>query len=160
MTLLHNVPGMRAKRLLAAGGGKPAKVHVGRVAPGRGRRDPAPKIEVHHRCGVWLDAAHAGADYVAAAVEGAILGNFETDRYKTDKKDAKTVERFTVVVAERRSASGCRRRARAHSRRSPELHAQLANEPPNRLTPWRWPNMPAAWRRSSAWSTRCSTATA
>jgi len=29
---------------------------------------------------------------------GAILGDFEPDQYKTDKKDAKSVEAFTVVV--------------------------------------------------------------
>ena len=46
-----------------------------------------------------MDARHAASEFVAAAVEGAILADFETDRYKTDKKDAKAMARFSVAVA-------------------------------------------------------------
>ena len=45
------------------------------------------------------------------------------DRYKTDKKDAKTGGTLHGGGRRGRSASGCGRRARTHHRRSAELHA-------------------------------------
>jgi leucyl aminopeptidase len=100
MTLLHNVAGPRAKRLLAVGAGKPGKfgpAEMRRVAGAAIRHLQARSIT---QAALFLDAAYIGADYAAAAVEGAILGEFEPDRYKTDKKGSKRLERFTVVVAE------------------------------------------------------------
>jgi leucyl aminopeptidase len=135
MTLLHNVAGVRARRVLAVGGGKP-----GRFGPAELRRAVGTAIR-HLKsksitdAALFLDAAHAGAEYVAAAAEGAILGEFETDHYKTDKKDAKTVERFTVVVAEggpNLDAAIDRGRIIAEAQNFTRI---LANEPANLLTP-------------------------
>ena len=68
-------------------------------------------------------------------MEGAILGDFKTGRYKTDKKDIKPVERFTVAVAEggpQLDAAVERGRIVAEAQ---NFTRELANEPPNRLTP-------------------------
>ncbi|HXM44979.1 MAG TPA: leucyl aminopeptidase [Bryobacteraceae bacterium] len=135
VNLLHNVPGMRAKRVLAVGAGKPGKFNAAdlRRAVGAAVRHLKSKSIVE--AAVWLDTAHAGGDYVAAAVEGAILGDFETDRYKTDKKDTKMLERFTVAVAEggpHLDAAAERGRIVAESQ---NFARELANEPANRLTP-------------------------
>jgi leucyl aminopeptidase len=135
-TLLHNVPGMRAKRVLAVGAGKPAKFNAAelRRAVGAAIRHLKSKSIAH--AAIWLDAAHAGPDYLSAAVEGAILGDYETDRYKTEKKDAKkTVESFTVAVAEggpHLDAAVERGRILAEAQ---NFTRAMANEPPNRLTP-------------------------
>ena len=43
-----------------------------------------------------LEAEFAGDDFASAAVEGAILGDFEPDRYKKGD-DKKSVEAFTVA---------------------------------------------------------------
>jgi len=135
MTLLHNVPGMRAKRLLAAGVGKPEKFNAAELRKAVGAAIRHLKSKSIKDAAIWLDAAQAGGDYVSAAVEGAILGNFETDRYKTDKKDVKSVERFTVVVAgggPHLEAAVERGRIIAEAQ---NFTRELANEPPNRLTP-------------------------
>jgi len=137
MTLLHNVPGLRAKRLLAVGAGKPAKFNAAELRRAVGAAIRHLKSKAIREAAVWLDAAHAGADYVSAAVEGAILGDFETDRYKTEKKDAKTVERFTVAAA----GGGPHLETAAERGRiiaeAQNFTRELANEPPNRLTPLR-----------------------
>src|SRR5205823_935893 len=84
---------------------------------------------------ILLDGALSGAEQVEAAVEGAVLGDFEPDRYKTDKKGKKPVEQFTVVVAKKSAgldAALDRGRAIAAAQ---NLTRELVNEPANRLTP-------------------------
>jgi leucyl aminopeptidase len=84
---------------------------------------------------IWLDPAQTGSDYVSAAVEGAILGDFETDRYKTDKKDVKSLERFSVSLGEggpHLEAAARRGRILAEAQ---NFARELANEPGNLLTP-------------------------
>jgi leucyl aminopeptidase len=73
-------------------------------------------------------------EYVSAAVEGAILADYEPDRYKTSN-DKKTVELFTLAVAA--DAPGLetamdRGRIIAESQ---NFTRELVNEPGNRLTP-------------------------
>jgi len=135
ITMLHNVPGMRAKRVLAVGAGKPAKFNAAELRRAVGAAIRHLKSKSVVEATVWLDTAQAGPDYVAAAVEGAILGDFETDRYKTDKKDTKMLERFTVAVAEggpHLDAAVERGRIVAEAQ---NFARELANEPANRLTP-------------------------
>jgi len=134
-TLLHNVPGMRAKRLLALGAGKPPKFNSAELRRAAGAAIRHLKSKSITDAAIWLDTAQSGADDVSAAVEGAILGDFETDRYKTDKKDVKPVERFTVAVAEggpHLDAAVERGRIIAEAQ---NVARELANEPANRLTP-------------------------
>jgi leucyl aminopeptidase len=134
-TLLHNVPGLRAKRLLAVGAGKPEKFNPAELRRAVGAAIRYLKSKSIQAAAIWLDAPHADAHYLSAAVEGAILGDFETNRYKTDKKDAKTVESFTVVVSNggpHLDAAVERGRVIAEAQ---NFTRELANEPPNLLTP-------------------------
>ncbi|HTQ57403.1 MAG TPA: leucyl aminopeptidase [Bryobacteraceae bacterium] len=135
MTLLHNVPGVRAQRVLAAGGGKPDKFGPAELRRTVGAAIRHLKSKSITDVAIFLDAAQAGPASVAAAVEGAILGEFETDRYKTEKKDAKTVERFRVAVAgggPELDAALERGRILAEAQ---NFTRTMANEPANRLTP-------------------------
>ena len=134
MTLLHNVPGMRAKRVLAVGVGKPGKFNAAELRRAVGAAIRHLKSKSITDAAIWLDAAQASPDYVAAAVEGAILGDFETDRYKTDKKDAKTVKRFTVAAEGGPHLDTAVERGRIVAE-AQNFTRELANEPPNRLTP-------------------------
>jgi leucyl aminopeptidase len=82
---------------------------------------------------ILLDSPFSGPEHVEAAVEGAVLGDYEPDRYKTDKKGKKPVEQFTVAVAKKGLDA-----ALAHGRATAEaqnLTRELVNEPANRLTP-------------------------
>ena len=81
-----------------------------------------------------LDPEFAGADFASAAVEGAILGDFEPDRYKTGN-DKKSLDAFH---GGRRDARRPGRGGRARPDRRPKRRtsrATLVNEPANLLTP-------------------------
>jgi leucyl aminopeptidase len=131
--LLHRPAGFRAKRLLVVGGGKaeeftPADMRQAAAIAARtlqSKRVP--------RIAFAPGADHASAEFASAAVEGAILGVFEPDRYKTEsKKDEKPVEAFSLVGgAELRDAvEQARILAQAQN-----FARELANEPANLLTP-------------------------
>src|SRR6185503_216945 len=82
-----------------------------------------------------LDGSFSVAEYVAAAVEGAILGDYEPDVLKSDKKDVKTVDNFTVSVpGGDASLEEARRRGHIVAE-SQNLARELVNEPANRMTP-------------------------
>jgi leucyl aminopeptidase len=135
ITLLHHVPGMRAARLLAIGAGKPAKFNAAELRRAVGAAIRHLKSKSIKEAAVWLDESEAGAGYVSAAVEGAILADFETDRYKTEKKDKKSLDAFTVALA----GGGPHHEAAVERGRilgeAQNFAREMANEPSNRLTP-------------------------
>ncbi len=126
MAILHQPQGLRAKRLVAVGGGKRDSFDL--------RRSVASAARALKQKGVktfawWLN----GAD-PEAAVEGAILGNFEPDQYKTANQ-GKSLEAFYAVAATNGAELD-----KAFERGKIVADAQnftrwLVNEPANRLTP-------------------------
>jgi leucyl aminopeptidase len=133
-TLLHNPPDMAAKRVLVAGAGKREKFDAAELRRLVGAAVRHLKGKSVTRIALALEGAEATPEFAAAAVEGAILGEFEPDRYKTDD-DKKTVESFTVAAPG--SAAGLRDavdRAQAIAEAQNFTRA-LANEPANKLTP-------------------------
>lgn len=135
-TLVHHAPGLRVRRLLVVGGGKPEKFNAAELRKAAGAALRFLKSKSIKNFSFFLEQDLSSAEYVCAAVEGAILGDFETDRYKTKKEDGKVeVESFTVAVAS--AAPGLEdalRRGRIIAE-SQNLTRELANEPSNRLTP-------------------------
>jgi leucyl aminopeptidase len=135
MTLVHQPRGLKVKRLLLVGAGKPEKftsAELRRVAGAALRHLKAKSLRA---ITILLESDFAGPDHVAAAVEGAVLGDYEPDRYKSEKKDIKVVDRFTVAVpggGAGLDAAVERGRAIAESQ---NLTRDLVNEPANRLTP-------------------------
>ncbi|MGA3025607.1 MAG: leucyl aminopeptidase [Bryobacteraceae bacterium] len=131
--LLHRPAGLRAKRLLVVGGGK-----VEEFTPSEMRKAVATAARTLQskrapRIAFAPGEGHATAEFAGAAVEGAILGVFEPDRYKTEsKKDDKPIEAFSLVGE--RDLSGAVERARIVAE-AQNLTRELANEPANRLTP-------------------------
>jgi leucyl aminopeptidase len=80
-----------------------------------------------------LDEGFRSDEFAAAAVEGAILGDFESDRYKTDpKKSEKHVDSFAVLGGTQAAVDRGRILAEAQN-----YTRSLANDPPNLLTPMR-----------------------
>ena len=133
MTLVHRPVGFKAKRILLAGSGPVEKftsAELRRVSAAALRHLKSKSVG---NIAILLDGAFSGAEHVEAAVEGAVLGDFEPDRYKTDKKSKKPVEQFTVAVAKNGlDAALARGRATAEAQ---NLTRELVNEPANRLTP-------------------------
>lgn len=137
LTLLHQPAGLKARRLLLAGGGKTEKFSSAELRKLAGAALRHAKSKAAHHIVFALDAEFAGEEYVAAAVEGAILGDFEPDRYKSEKKPATRVDSFTVAVppgSDSQMAAAALHRGQVIGKAQNFTRA-LVNEPANRLTP-------------------------
>ncbi len=132
LTLLHHVPGVAATRVLLAGAGKADKFTSAELrklvaAAVRFLRGKSVK-----KVAFEPDAAHAGPDFVSAAVEGAILGNYEPDRLKTaDPK--KSLDEFVVVGSGEELETAVRRGQILAEAQN--FTRDLVNEPANLLPP-------------------------
>ncbi len=135
IAVLHNPPGWAAKRLIVVGGGKHEKFDSAAL-----RRTVGATVRVWKQKGVktlaWSLASNqkvAGASAAEAAVEGAILGNYETDVHKTDK-DSKSLDAFHIVGT---ADAGLERRVERGRilGEAQNFTRDLGNEPSNRLTP-------------------------
>jgi leucyl aminopeptidase len=127
LAILHQPSGLRARRLVVVGGGKRPVFDNAEL-----RRAAAIAVRTLKQKGVksvgWvLDGTDA-----EAAVEGAILGNFEPDRYKKNT-EAKSLESFGIVAKDKLlEASVTRGRILAEAQ---NFTRELVNEPANRMTP-------------------------
>ena len=134
--LLHRPAGPQAARLLLIGGGDPKSFspHEARKAAGVAVRTLKPKSV--RSIAMVLEHEWATPELVEAICEGAVLGDFETDRHKTDpKKDEKRIDAFRVSVPEESIPFvEAMRRGRVLGE-AQNFTRMLANEPPNLLTP-------------------------
>jgi leucyl aminopeptidase len=136
--LLHAPAGLKAKRLLIVGLGKQAKATVNGVrnAAGTAVRYGKPRgirelVFALPEC-EFLPAGPSAR----AAVEGAFVGDFDPDTYRSDRKD-QSVELFTVAAP---AASGKTAVEAAYAEgvivgESQNFTRELVNEPGNKLTP-------------------------
>jgi leucyl aminopeptidase len=138
--LLHAPSGLAAKRLLIVGLGKQAKValHSVRNAAGTAVRFAKPRgIRELALVLPENDSKSLPPTGVArAAVEGALVGDFDPDTYRSDRKD-QSVQSFTLVAP----ASADRPVVEAGFNEgtiigeSQNFTRSLVNEPGNKLTP-------------------------
>src|SRR5260370_2377341 len=135
LALLHKPAGLKARRLLLAGGGKPEKFTAATLRNVAGTALRHLKSKSSRDIAMLLDSGFSGPEHVAAAVEGAILGDYEPDVLKSDKTDVKIVDRFTVVVPGGDAALENARRRGEIVAESQNLTRELVNEPANRMTP-------------------------
>jgi leucyl aminopeptidase len=136
--LLHAPDGAKAKRLLVVGLGKAAKatIHDVRKAAGTAVRFAKPRgireMAIAAPEADSLDSQLA----VRALVEGALVGDFDPDTYRSDRKD-RSVQSLQVIA----SAGVDRSKADAGLREgmivggAQNFARSLVNEPGNRLTP-------------------------
>src|SRR5262245_17709742 len=135
LALLHKPAGLKARRLLLVGGGKAEKFNAATLRKAAGTALRHLKSISARDIAMLLDGAFSGPEYVAAAVEGAILGDYEPGALKSDKKDVKIVDQFTVAVPGGDAALEESRRRGHLLADSQNLTRELVNEPANRLTP-------------------------
>jgi len=133
-TLLHNPAGAAAARVLLAGGGKAERFDAAELRKLVAASVRFLKEKNVQSAAVLLEGNRTGGEYASAAVEGAILGDFEPDRHKTGS-DKKTLASFAVVCpngAATLDAAVSRGQVLAESQ---NFTRALANEPANLLTP-------------------------
>ena len=98
-TLLHRPAGLKAKRLLLLGGGKAKTFSAAELRKLAGAAVRTLKSKSIRSFAFALpESSVAATDGVRAIVEGAFVGNFDPDYYKSDRKDQK-IDAVTIVVA-------------------------------------------------------------
>jgi leucyl aminopeptidase len=134
VTFLHRPAKLKAKRLLLVGGGKGKKfsaLELRRVA-GAAVRALKPK---GLRSLAFVTPSSLESDVaVKAIVEGAFVGNFDPDTYKSDRKDQQ-VDAITIIA---QGDQGKAQKALDEGRivgESQNFTRDLVNEPGNRMTP-------------------------
>jgi leucyl aminopeptidase len=133
-TLLHKPQGLKTRRLLLIGGG-PAKkftsAELRKLAGAAVRGLKAKDLKS------FVFVSPAGVDDAAKSiVEGAVVGNFDADYYRSDRKDQKIEELIiaTPKGANQRSWTNGIERGRIIGE-SQNFTRDLVNEPGNRMTP-------------------------
>ncbi len=135
-TLVHRPAGLAAQKLLVVGAGKKEKFkpfQLGRLAGAavrylrtRGVREMA-----------WLAGDETGAAEIATVVEGAVLADYDSDSYRTERNGEFGVDSF-VIAGENLAPSDELNAALEHGRAIGEAAnytRRLVNEPANRMTP-------------------------
>jgi leucyl aminopeptidase len=134
LTLVHHPTGIAAKRVLLAGAGKREKFDSSELRKLSGAAIRYLKPKSVKTVALALEPGWVNEEYVSAAIEGAILADYEPDRYKT-ANDKKTIELFSLVVEADAAGLGMavdRGRIIAEAQ---NFTRELVNEPGNRLTP-------------------------
>ena len=133
-TLLHKPDKLKAKRVLLLGGGKSKKFTAADLRKLSGAAVRALKARGMRSFAFLVPGEVKADDAVKAIVEGAFVGNFDSDTYKSDRKDQK-IDALTIVA---RGDQGSLQKAMDEARilgESQNFTRQLVNEPSNNMTP-------------------------
>jgi len=135
-TLLHNLAGYKARRVLIAGAGKREKFDAAEL-----RKLAGAAVRFLDGKGIAtlafaLDDDLTAPEHVAAAAEGAILGAWEPDYLKTDKEDKNEPIRSLAIAtrSEDPAVDAALEKGRIIAEAA-NLCRDIAVEPPNLLTP-------------------------
>ncbi|MGH9470056.1 MAG: leucyl aminopeptidase family protein, partial [Terriglobia bacterium] len=145
-TLIHNPPGLAARRLLVVGAGKREKSlphyvmrlagAAVRFARGRGIHEAA-----------WLcDGSHLAADALQLITEGALLADYDPDRYRSDRNSTRRIDRLNLLLPGGKAGkaeNSAIERGRVVGE-SANFTRDLVNEPSNIMTPTRLADEAAA----------------
>jgi len=136
--LLRMTPKGKAKasRLLLVGGGEKKEYMLSEVAAAAGTATRYLRKCNAKRIAFMPRFEGSASDIAQTAAQGAVTSQFELDKYKTKDKNAKAVTRFAVFVEGAKSADLKEGLARGNAiGESMNFTRDLANEPPNILTP-------------------------
>jgi leucyl aminopeptidase len=137
--LLHKPAGLKAKRLLLVSGGSAKKFSsyelrrvagaAARTLKSRGIRSFAFVLP-----SAAPPAGLAADESVRAIVEGVLVGNFDPDYYRSDRKDQKIDELAIVASGDKNTLEKAAAEAQIVGE-SQNFTRDLVNEPSNRMTP-------------------------
>jgi leucyl aminopeptidase len=130
LAVLHQAPGVAAKRLVVVGAGKRSAFDAAGLRRAVGATVRSLKQKGVKTLAWWLNDGDA-----AAAVEGAILGNFEPDQHKTSSKESKPLEGFHLVVKSTSKVVQADFERGKILADAQNFTRELVNEPANLLTP-------------------------
>src|ERR1700736_5488071 len=136
-TLMHSPQGLKASRLLVVGAGKREQFNgaVARKVTGAALRYL--KARSIKKFAVLAPDKDRPEEFAQAVAEAAVIANFESDKYKTDKKTDKSIE-TVLLTGYSDSEKSAAEKGLARGRTIGEAQnftRDLVNEPANKLTP-------------------------
>jgi leucyl aminopeptidase len=136
INLLHKPAGLKAKRLLLIGGGAAKKFtsyDLRRIAGAAVRTLKARGIRSF---ALIAPPSIPAGEAVRAIVEGALVGNFDPDYYRSDRKDQK-IDALTILASGNTDQAALEKAASEAQvvGESQNFTRDLVNEPSNRMTP-------------------------
>jgi leucyl aminopeptidase len=136
-TLVHAPAGLRAARLLLVGAGKREQWNSATLRKVAGAALRYLKSRSVRNFAMLVREGEATEESAQVIVEGALCADFESDKYKTDKKnDKRTESAFIAGYSDAERARGERGVAKGRVIADSQNFARdLINEPSNKLTP-------------------------
>lgn len=136
IAILHRPGPARAARLVLLGGGEKAKFGPTEMRRLGGLAVRTLKPKGIRNIAIALSGDTLSPALLEALIEGAILGDFEPDQHKTDKKNGeKKIEQFRIAVPEETAELVAALRAGRIIGEAQNFTRTLVNEPGNLLTP-------------------------
>jgi len=136
-TLIHAPAGLKAARLLLVGAGKREQFNNATLRKIAGAALRHLKARSAKDFAFLVREGEATEQSAQAIAEGALISNFETDKYKTDKKNDKNIDSVRIAGysdAERAAGEKGISRGRVIAD-AQNFTRDLVNEPSNKLTP-------------------------
>ena len=133
-TLLHSPANLKAKRLLILGGGKDKKFSSYELRRVSGAAVRTLKSRSIRSFAFVVPGSIPPEEAVKASVEGAFVGNFDPDVYKSDRKDQK-IDSLTIVASGDQPKLQQAMDQAGIIGESQNFTRVLVNEPSNRMTP-------------------------
>jgi len=136
-TLIHSPAGLKAARLLLVGAGKREQFNSAVLRKVSGAALRYLKARSVKQFAFLVREGDATQDSAQAFAEGAITGDFETDKYKTEKKNGKTIDDVRLAgFPDAEKAAGETGLSQGRIVADAQNFArELINEPSNLLTP-------------------------
>jgi len=135
MALLHRPAGLKAKRLVVVGGGKAEKFSGAELRTATAAAVRFLKSKGVRSVALALDPGPTFEALATAAAEGATLGDYEPDQYKTGEKDSQSVETFALVAPGENGGMNEMLNRAFIVAEAQNFARALAGEPANRMTP-------------------------
>ena len=134
-TLLHHPSGLKAKRLLLIGGGKAKTFSAFDLRRLSGAATRTLKTRGLRSFAFLIPTSGSSPEHAAKAiVEGAFVGNFDPDSYKSDRKEQKIDELKIIASRDQATLQTAIDEGRVIGE-SQNFTRELVNEPSNCMTP-------------------------
>jgi len=136
-TLVHSPTGLKAERLLLIGAGKRDQFNVATLRKIAGAAARSLKAKSVKNFAFLANQGLSPEDTAQAIAEGFVTGDFETDKYKTDKKTDKRIDSVAIVgFSDSEKAAVEKGLTRGQIIADAQNFTRdLVNEPSNKLTP-------------------------
>jgi leucyl aminopeptidase len=139
-TLVHRPAALVARRMLVVGAGKKDKFNTHQLRRLAGTAARYVRARGLHDLAWFVGNPSTGPAALQAVVEGAILADYDADRYRTERNSERFIERLDLVPQARdgRQSAEAARTAVERGRVIAEAQnftRELVNEPSNKMTP-------------------------